>query len=50
MITPEKSRWTIFNLEVSEDQRRFVASNLLSAASCYVLATNGGHPLLLDFL
>ncbi|NBC68342.1 GNAT family N-acetyltransferase [Paenibacillus sacheonensis] len=38
------NRRAIFNLEVSEDQRRFVASNLSSVASCYVLATNGGHP------
>ncbi|MFF2092228.1 GNAT family N-acetyltransferase [Paenibacillus sp. NPDC058174] len=42
-ITLENRR-DIFNLEVSEDQRRFVASNLSSVASCYVLATNGGHP------
>ncbi|MDD9267130.1 GNAT family N-acetyltransferase [Paenibacillus sp. GCM10023248] len=48
MITLRKitleNRRAIFNLEVSEDQRRFVASNLSSAASCYVLVTNGGHP------
>ena len=43
-ITLENRR-AIFKLEVSEDQRRFVASNLSSMASCYVLATNGGHPL-----
>lgn len=42
-ITLENRR-AIFNLEVSEDQRRFVASNLSSVASCYVLATNEGHP------
>ena len=42
-ITLENRR-AIFNLEVSEEQRRFVASNLSSMASCYVLATNGGHP------
>ncbi|AMO85404.1 Spermine/spermidine acetyltransferase [Solibacillus isronensis B3W22] len=42
-ITLENRR-AIFNLEVSEEQRRFVASNLSSIASCYVLATNGGHP------
>lgn len=42
-ITLENRR-AIFNLEVSEDQHRFVASNLSSVASCYVLATNGGHP------
>ena len=45
MITLRKitleNRRAIFNLEVSEDQRRFVASNLSSVASCYVLATNG---------
>ncbi|WP_010268296.1 GNAT family N-acetyltransferase [Paenibacillus senegalensis] len=48
MITLRKitleNRRAIFNLEVSDDQRRFVASNLSSVASCYVLATNGGHP------
>ncbi|SFD76880.1 diamine N-acetyltransferase [Paenibacillus catalpae] len=48
MITLRKitldNRRAIFNLEVSEDQRQFVASNLSSVASCYVLATNGGHP------
>ncbi|SEG71486.1 GNAT family N-acetyltransferase [Paenibacillus sp. UNC499MF] len=48
MITLRKitleNRRAIFNLEVSEEQRRFVASNLSSMASCYVLATNGGHP------
>ncbi|OKP97405.1 GNAT family N-acetyltransferase [Paenibacillus sp. P46E] len=42
-ITLENRR-ILFNLEVSEDQNRFVASNLSSVASCYVLATNGGHP------
>lgn len=48
MITLRKitleNRREIFNLEVTEDQRRYVASNLSSVASCYVLATNGGHP------
>ncbi|WP_337099428.1 GNAT family N-acetyltransferase [Paenibacillus sp. YIM B09110] len=48
MITLRKitldNRRAIFNLDVTEDQRRFVASNLSSVASCYVLATNGGHP------
>lgn len=48
MITLRKitleNRRAIFNLEVSEEQRRYVASNLSSVASCYVLATNGGHP------
>jgi diamine N-acetyltransferase len=38
------NRRDIFKLGVSEDQRRFVASNLSSVASCYVLAVNGGHP------
>lgn len=42
-ITLENRR-AIFNLEVEEEQRRFVASNLSSVASCYVLATNGGQP------
>jgi len=42
-ITLENRR-LIFNLEVTEDQRRLVASNLSSVASCYVLTTNGGHP------
>lgn len=48
MITLRKitleNRRAMFNLEVTEEQRRFVASNLSSVASCYVLATNGGHP------
>ncbi|KTD87357.1 GNAT family N-acetyltransferase [Paenibacillus etheri] len=48
MITLRKitleNRRAIFNLEVSDDQRRFVASNLSSMASCYVLVTNSGHP------
>ncbi|MGE6574949.1 GNAT family N-acetyltransferase [Paenibacillus xylanexedens] len=38
------NRRAIFNLEVSDDQRQFVASNLSSVASCYVLSQNGGHP------
>lgn len=42
-ITLENRR-LIFNLEVAEDQNRFVASNLSSVASCYVLLTNGGTP------
>lgn len=53
MITLRKitleNRRAIFNLEVSEDQRRFVASNLSSVASCYVLATNGGSHFHLPF-
>ncbi|GFZ76005.1 hypothetical protein GCM10008018_21750 [Paenibacillus marchantiophytorum] len=48
MITLRKitleNRRAMFKLEVSEDQRHFVASNLSSVASCYVLVTNGGHP------
>lgn len=48
MITLRKitldNRRSIFNLEVSEEQRQYVASNLSSVASCYVLATNGGSP------
>ncbi len=49
MITLRKitleNRRAIFNLEVAEDQQRFVASNLSSVASCYVLSTNGGTPI-----
>lgn len=49
MITLRKitleNRREVFRLEVAENQRRFVASNLSSVASCYVLATNGGCPL-----
>ncbi|WNQ14109.1 GNAT family N-acetyltransferase [Paenibacillus aurantius] len=48
MITLRKitldNRREIFKLEVAEDQRGYVASNLSSVASCYVLSTNGGHP------
>lgn len=48
MITLKKitleNRRAIFNLVVSEDQRCYVASNLSSVASCYILATNGGQP------
>lgn len=48
MITLRKitleNRRALFNLEVAEEQRRYVASNLSSVASCYVLTTNGGHP------
>lgn len=43
-ITLENRR-EVFRLEVADDQLRFVASNLSSVASCYVLATNGGSPL-----
>lgn len=49
MITLRKitleNRRQVFNVEVSEEQRRFVASNLSSIATAYVLATNGGHPM-----
>ena len=49
MITLRKitleNRRDIFKLDVSEEQRQYVASNLSSVASCYVLETNGGHPL-----
>lgn len=49
MITLRKitleNRREVLNLEVIEEQRRFVASNLSSVASCYILATNGGNPL-----
>lgn len=49
MVTLRKitldNRREVFRLEVTEEQKRFVASNLSSAASCYVLATNGGCPL-----
>lgn len=48
MITLRKitleNRRDIFKLDVSEEQRQYVASNLSSVASCYVLETNGGHP------
>lgn len=39
------NRRELFQLEVSKEQQRFVASNLSSVASCYVLATNGGCPM-----
>lgn len=49
MITLRKitleNRRHVFNLEVSEEQRKFVASNLSSLATAYVLETNGGHPM-----
>ena len=49
MITLRKitleNRRQVFNLEVSEEQRQFVASNLSSVATAYVLVTNGGHPM-----
>jgi diamine N-acetyltransferase len=43
-ITLENRR-EVFRLKAADDQCRFVASNLSSVASCYVLATNGGSPL-----
>lgn len=43
-ITLENRR-EVFRLKVADDQCRFVASNLSSVASCYVLATNRGRPL-----
>ncbi len=49
MITLRKitleNRREMFKLEVGEAQRRFVASNLSSVASCYVLLTNGSQPI-----
>ncbi len=49
MITLRKitleNRRELFKLKTTDDQCRFVASNLSSVASCYVLATNGGSPL-----
>lgn len=49
MITLRKitleNRREMFRLEVTEEQRRFVASNLSSVASCYVLSVNGGNPM-----
>ncbi|MFD1677679.1 GNAT family N-acetyltransferase [Alicyclobacillus fodiniaquatilis] len=43
-ITIENRR-ELFPLKVSDDQARFVASNLSSIATCYILASNGGNPL-----
>ena len=43
-ITLENRR-ELFNLKTMEEQRHFVASNLSSVASCYVLISNGGCPL-----
>ncbi|MEN6313968.1 MAG: GNAT family N-acetyltransferase [Clostridiaceae bacterium] len=49
MITLRKitldNRRELFQLKVTEEQQHYVASNLSSVASCYVLATNGGCPL-----
>ena len=40
-----ENRRQIFQLDVTEERRRFVASNLSSAATAWVLITNGGHPV-----
>ena len=40
-----ENRREIFKLDVTEEQHRFVASNLSSAATAWVLITNGGHPV-----
>lgn len=50
MITLRKitleNRRELFRLEVNKEQQRYVASNLSSVASCYVLTTNGSCPML----
>lgn len=38
-----ENRASVFILKVAENQRHFVASNLSSLASAYVLTTNGGN-------
>lgn len=43
-ITLENRR-ELFALRVSTEQSRFVAHNVSSIATCYILASNGGHPL-----
>ncbi len=49
MVTLRKitldNRRELFSLKVSADQLRFVASNLSSIATCYILVSNGGNPL-----
>lgn len=49
MITLRKitleNRRELFRLKVAEEQQRFVASNLSSVTSCYVLAANECCPL-----
>ncbi|MBB5194640.1 GNAT family N-acetyltransferase [Anaerocolumna cellulosilytica] len=49
MITLRKitldNRRELFRLEVTKEQQRYVASNLSSVASCYVLTTNGSCPM-----
>ncbi|BCN29162.1 GNAT family N-acetyltransferase [Anaeromicropila herbilytica] len=39
------NRRELFRLEVTKEQQHYVASNLSSVASCYVLATNGSSPM-----
>ncbi len=39
------NRRELFRLEVTKEQQRYVASNLSSVASCYVLTTNGSCPM-----
>ncbi|GGF98976.1 N-acetyltransferase [Paenibacillus albidus] len=43
-ITLENRR-ELFKLKVADYQSRFVATNLSSIASCYILDSNGGCPL-----
>jgi len=38
------NRREMFNLKVNDDQKKYVASNLSSVASCYVLSINGSQP------
>lgn len=38
------NRREMFNLKVSDEQKKYVASNLSSVASCYVLSINGSQP------
>ncbi len=49
MVTLRKitidNRRQVFNLQVHEEQRKFVASNLSSVATAYILSTNGGNPM-----
>jgi diamine N-acetyltransferase len=39
------NRRELFRLEVTKEQQHYVASNLSSVASCYVLSTNGSCPM-----
>ena len=43
-ITLENRR-EVFQLSVEEEQKNYVASNLSSIASCYVLSQNGSQPI-----